>query len=174
MKRSIVFLLLLLPCGVAEGGNGNAGYAISRDQVCRSLDIDMNHCASAVEILGHPVALRSEVALSNVHATPSSLGQQITLRCADAACLPFVILLHRSLAAQPIVYSPKLRILPPLAVRAGEIAELVQTTDDIRLTRSVICMERGRVGDVIRVREPQKNQVMRAAVVGRGRLIAAF
>ena len=60
---------------------------------------------------------------------------------------------------------------PKPVLRAGDRATAVFLSNRLRMTASVICLERGREGKVIRVRS-QDGRVFRARISGRGRLEA--
>jgi hypothetical protein len=60
---------------------------------------------------------------------------------------------------------------PKLVVRAGDWATAVFVSSRLRLTASVTCLERGREGEIIRVRS-QDGRVFRARISGPARLEA--
>jgi hypothetical protein len=62
-------------------------------------------------------------------------------------------------------------VSPKPAVRAGERATAVYVAKGLRMTASVTCLERGREGDVIRVRSPD-GHIFRARISGPARLEA--
>lgn len=112
---------------------------------------------------------------------------QFRLECGEPGqCLPFLVYLHNAylhnylrddqtasvragscrLASQPR------RVLEPSAkpvLRAGDRATAVFLSNRLRMTASVICLERGREGAVIRVRS-QEGRVFRARISGPARL----
>jgi hypothetical protein len=123
---------------------------------------------------------------------------QFRLECAEPGqCLPFLVYLHNAyfrdvyldnsfrddlhydqnasvqagscrLASQPRrVLEPS----PKPVLRAGDRATAVFLSNRLRMTASVICLERGREGAVIRVRS-QDGHVFRARISGPARLEA--
>lgn len=174
--RRVLFIFVLGVCTLAGAADRQpAGYPISRDQVCRVLALDASDCSTGVEVLGRPLARQTAISLRVVRMSPSPFGEQIALSCSKSECLPFVVLLHTSPVSLPRSQQRSVKGSPqPLAVHPGDLADLVQHAEGIRLTRRVICIERGHVGDVIRVRELGGKQILRAAVVQSGQLTAAF
>jgi hypothetical protein len=61
--------------------------------------------------------------------------------------------------------------LPKPAVHAGDKATVVFRSESVRISASVTCLDRGREGEVIRVRN-QDGEVFRARISGPARLEA--
>ena len=111
---------------------------------------------------------------------------QFRLECAEPGqCLPFLVYVHVHLrdsdegkangsaraglcrvasGSRPALEAPPKPLAKP-AVRAGDRATAVFVSDRLRITASVTCLERGREGDVIRVRS-EEGQVFRARISG--------
>ena len=123
---------------------------------------------------------------------------QFRLECGEPGqCLPFLVYLHnaylrdvyldnsfrddlhndqnaRARAGSCRLASQPRRVLEPSpkpVLRAGDRATAVFLSHRLRMTASVICLERGREGAVIRVRS-QDGHVFRARISGPGRLEA--
>ena len=109
---------------------------------------------------------------------------QFRVECGEPRqCLPFLVYLHEHVrddqnanaragscraASQPRrAAEPS----PKPVLRAGERATAVFLSNRLRMTASVICLERGREGEVIRVRS-QDGRVFRARISGPARLEA--
>ena len=116
---------------------------------------------------------------------------QFRLECGEPGqCLPFLVYLHdaylhsnvrddqntsaRAESCRPVLepqrvpeHSPKSSPNPVL--RAGDRATAVFVSNRLRMTASVTCLERGREGEVIRVRS-QDGRVFRARISGPARL----
>jgi hypothetical protein len=113
---------------------------------------------------------------------------QFRLECGEPGrCLPFLVYLHEHvrddqhanarggscrLASEPRRAPESLpKPSPKLVLRAGDRATAVFLSNRLRMTASVICLERGREGEVIRVRS-QDGRVFRARISGPARLEA--
>ncbi|MFZ0798281.1 MAG: flagella basal body P-ring formation protein FlgA [Terriglobales bacterium] len=109
---------------------------------------------------------------------------QFRLECGEPGqCLPFLVYVHvhnedegnrdagaRAGACRPASESrpaaqAALKLPARPTVRAGDRATAVFVSDRLRITASVTCLERGREGEVIRVRS-QEGQVFRARISG--------
>jgi len=104
---------------------------------------------------------------------------QFRLECGEPGqCLPFLAYVHvhdrdagaragscrLESASRPAPEAPVKPLAKP-AVRAGDRATAVFLSARLRITASVTCLERGREGDVIRVRG-EDGQVFRARISG--------
>ncbi len=109
---------------------------------------------------------------------------QFRLECGDPGqCLPFLVYVHvhnedkgkTDVGAQaapcrlasrsrPAMEAPPKPLAKP-TVRAGDRAIAVFASDRLRITASVTCLERGREGEIIRVRG-EEGQVFRARISG--------
>ncbi|MBZ5613074.1 MAG: flagella basal body P-ring formation protein FlgA [Acidobacteriia bacterium] len=111
---------------------------------------------------------------------------QFRLECGEPGeCLPFLVYLHdsrrddKTMAASWRAGSCRPRSLSPHpaaasrkpVMRAGDRALAVFAAEGLRMAASVTCLERGREGDVIRVRA-QDGRIFRARVSGPARLEA--
>jgi hypothetical protein len=117
---------------------------------------------------------------------------QFRLECGEPGqCLPFLVYLHNvylhdvylydhvrddqdaSARAGPCRPAPQPRPAPKPSpkpvLRAGDRATAVFLSNRLRMTASVTCLERGREGEVIRVRS-QDGRVFRARISGPARL----
>jgi flagellar basal body P-ring formation chaperone FlgA len=61
-----------------------------------------------------------------------------------------------------------------LAVKPGEHALLTLQLNRFKISTPVICLNAGRPGQIIRVRNPENQRILRAVVVGRGRVQPQF
>jgi len=111
---------------------------------------------------------------------------QFRLECGEPGqCLPFLVYLHddgkadrgtraascrQESEARPALESAA-KPLPKPAVHAGDRATVVFRSESVRITASVTCLDRGREGEVIRVRN-QDGEVFRARISGPARLEA--
>ena len=99
------------------------------------------------------------------------------LECRDqGACLPFLVYARVPAHAQAASCrtETQARSLPAAskpAVRAGDRATAVAVAGGLRMTAAVTCLERGREGDIIRVRG-QGGRIFRARVTGPARVEA--
>jgi hypothetical protein len=151
-----------------------------------------------VEDLDMPGALPAlagrKLRVSSVCWDRSLRRTQFRLQCGEAGeCLPFLVYLH-DMYLQPVdlhnsrreneTVAASWRAVPcgsrPLdpvaaslkpAVRAGDRAMAVFAGEGLRMAASVTCLERGREGEVIRVRT-QDGHIFRARVAGPARLEA--
>ena len=111
---------------------------------------------------------------------------QFRLECGEAGqCLPFLVYVHNHVhddqnsnarvgggSCRPWPHSHRaLEPAPKPLVRAGDRATAVFLSNRLRMTASVTCLERGREGEVIRVRS-QDGRVFRARISGAARLEA--
>jgi hypothetical protein len=67
-----------------------------------------------------------------------------------------------------------LRQRPQVLARAGQTAMLTLGNGPVRISLPVVCLERGTEGQTIRVRDAATRRVLRARVVGAGRLRADY
>ena len=102
---------------------------------------------------------------------------QFRMQCGTAGeCLPFFVYLRDSLEADAVscrlsASRPLQKIMPKLVVRAGDRAVAEFVSAQLRMSASVVCLERGREGDVIRVRSAE-GRIFRARISGPARLEA--
>jgi hypothetical protein len=104
---------------------------------------------------------------------------QFRLECAGSGrCLPFLAYVHASTDASVHGESCRLATSRPTretllkpAVLAGDRATAVFRSDRLRMTASVTCLERGREGEIIRVRSLD-GHVFRARISGPDQLEA--
>ncbi|HWY04020.1 MAG TPA: hypothetical protein VNX60_10155 [Candidatus Acidoferrum sp.] len=113
---------------------------------------------------------------------------QFRVECGESGqCLPFLVYLHehirddqnagaRAESCRPAlepqrVPEPSPKSSPKPVLRAGDRATSVFLSNRLRMTASVICLERGHEGEVIRVRS-QDGRVFRARISGPARLEA--
>ncbi|MGB8013637.1 MAG: flagella basal body P-ring formation protein FlgA, partial [Terriglobales bacterium] len=115
---------------------------------------------------------------------------QFRLECGEPGqCLPFLVYLRNyvrdsvAVDVSALSASCRVRLVRPSlvsaavaaalkpTVRPGDRAMAVLVADRFRMTASVTCLERGREGDVIRVRASD-GHIFRARVSGPGRLEA--
>jgi Chaperone for flagella basal body P-ring formation len=107
---------------------------------------------------------------------------QFRLQCGSPGqCLPFLAYLRDSVNADAAPQAASCRLTsgvrptpqtaPKFAVRAGDRATATFLGDRLRMTASVTCLERGREGEVVRVRS-HDGQVFRARISGPGQLEA--
>lgn len=61
-----------------------------------------------------------------------------------------------------------------VAVKPGEHALLTLQRNRFKISTPVICLNAGRPGQIIRVRNPENQTILRAVVVGRGRVQPQF
>ncbi len=115
---------------------------------------------------------------------------QFRLECGDPGeCLPFLVYVHdrgddrgkadadagtraapcRMASARHAAQRVPPKPLRKPTVRAGDRATAVFVSDRLRMAASVICLERGREGEVIRVRGEEGN-IFRARISGPARL----
>jgi hypothetical protein len=109
---------------------------------------------------------------------------QFRLECGEPGqCLPFLVYVHdyvqedqntsaRARSCRPSLQSRLRPETPPKpVVRAGDRATALFLSNRLRMTASVTCLERGREGEVIRVRS-RDGRVFRARISGPARLEA--
>ena len=177
MNRTLLLVAVLVLSGFLLGGKaplGRSTAAMQKDRVCALLAPRDDTCANAIELLGQPF-LPNRVSLRVVRRMRLLDGEQVMLGCEDSACLPFFVFLHNTTNTSLIrARSGNTIETEPFNVRPGAVVKLVQQSDGVRLTRSVVCLERGRLGDVIRVRESNGRKVFRATVVQDGEVSAAY
>jgi Chaperone for flagella basal body P-ring formation len=82
------------------------------------------------------------------------------------SCRPALVLRQTASELRPVPAAP-----PKPTVRAGDRATAVFLSDRLRMTANVTCLERGREGEVIRVRGPD-GHVFRARISGPAQLEA--
>jgi hypothetical protein len=109
---------------------------------------------------------------------------QVRLDCgAPGECLPFLVYLHdvyfeagassedgtypsaKAESCRPVSGLPPLPPIPKTMVRPGDRARAVFLAHGLRMTASVTCLERGREGEVIRVRALD-GHIFRARISG--------
>jgi len=111
---------------------------------------------------------------------------QFRLECGEPGqCLPFLVYLHddgkadrgaraascrEEAEARPALEGAA-KPLPKPAVHAGDKAMVVFHSESVRITARVTCLDRGREGEMIRVRN-QDGEIFRARISGPARLEA--
>ena len=145
----------------------------TRRAVCQALQVSEQTCAGQIDILAPlPMANGGLRVLSRRRV---ATGEQIALRADLPGSVPFLVLLHGA----PGMRTPKTSRSATVAktafdVRAGTFAELVQRGAGVTLRRRVECLERGRAGDWIRVRDAGSGAVLRVQVVSHQELVANY
>jgi hypothetical protein len=100
---------------------------------------------------------------------------EIRLRCESSHdCLPFLVRVRLSESPFP-ARSPQSPELPPsiprattVMVKPGQWVELFWQQGGLRISRTVLCLDRGKAGEEVRTRGPEGGKVMRARVVAPG------
>jgi len=116
---------------------------------------------------GHPSSLVVESARwdERLHRT------EFSLRCADKACGSFLV---RS-ASRTETAAVKKMLRPKVwLARAGQPALLTFDGGGMRISLRVVCLERGTLGQTIRVRESGTHREFRAEVTGAGTVRATL
>jgi hypothetical protein len=115
---------------------------------------------------------------------PASREWEFSMRCAQANdCVPFLVRARAdvgrlSAAAFPHPLQPSptqsagISLLPAPVVKPGDTLTLLWDQAGIRLVLPVVCLDRGGLGDAVRVRIKNGSRVLRAEVVGGGMLRA--
>ncbi len=106
---------------------------------------------------------------------------EVRMRCQRNACLPFVLQVQPGAGetippAKNSIHSlagtgqslPVLERRGRSLVRAGEIVTVVWEQDGVRVTRPVVCLDRGDAGQLVRTRNQQGGRIVRARVLGTG------
>ncbi len=132
--------------------------------------------------------------LSKIFWDPALRSWEFSLHCADSRdCIPFLVRLRASSPARLIAQvpnraaiavatsrsaTPRQAIAPhtgsELLVRPGQTVTLRWEQEGIRLVLPVTCLDRGALGESVRVRIRSSNRVLRAEVIGPGELRSAL
>lgn len=104
---------------------------------------------------------------------------QLQMRCAQQVwCGTFLVQapLPGALYAAPEkrIARSHARLRQEVLAQAGKPAILTRHKDGIRVSLSVVCLERGVLGQVIRVRDPASHRIFQGEVVGAGLLQLRF
>ncbi|HWR36696.1 MAG TPA: flagella basal body P-ring formation protein FlgA [Clostridia bacterium] len=130
--------------------------------------------SDSIEVLGAP--RRGDVAfiVTDVAKDRSSEALRVRLACEPRnACLPFYALVHdESLISnfQPTDAPARQRAAMKPLVKAGDKAMLRIDSAGLKISTEVICLQSGRLADVIRVRDVSRKHVFKAEVVSEGLL----
>ena len=165
------------------------GYAIPREEVLRAVNgyFDQHKKSSAppliladLEMSALPAISFPEPRLAVVRVTydynlrravfqivsqsaPSLVPFEVTARVPEGMLSPSpAVLRMRALAAAPVLVEPRI------------LARLVLRSEDSEIVLQVRPLERGRLGQIVRVRLPQNGKTLRAQVTGNAALEAAF
>lgn len=93
----------------------------------------------------------------------------VRLRCMTLSdCRPFYVLAHGIVSTAKSAgnlpqYAPAQK--SPVIVRQGQLVSLLMESPNFRITISAVCLESGRVGDVIRLRSDDRKRVYTGRVV---------
>ena len=177
MTRSILVLALSVPALLAQEARvpfspvtrqevwqAVAGklheHGLREEQMPRAEDLDLP--------VAVPAAERRTLRVVAVCKESGSGRLQFRLECREPEqCIPFLAYLRTAERAIAESCRPGSRsaAAPPkkVAVRAGQRAMVVFVADRLRLTTSVICLERGSEGEIIRVKN-QDGRIFRARV----------
>lgn len=125
---------------------------------------------SGLRLLASPPLLAplQRVRLAQARYDANLLQWQLQLVCVPSqACLPSLGLIN---SPDPGLFlRPSSPTTPPL-VYPGDRKELVASFGGLRLHKSVVCLQPGRAGDVIRVRERSGRRIYVATVTAEGAL----
>lgn len=97
---------------------------------------------------------------------------EVRIECALGECVPFMVAVRMERSELPSTIASKTRAKRTRqrnAVRSGDRAVAIFVAERMHLTVSVVCLDRGNEGDVIRVRN-QDGHIFRARVSGPGLL----
>jgi hypothetical protein len=177
MIRAILVVALAVPALLAQEARVPSS-PLTREEVWQAVAGELHQRGLRVEQLPHvddldlPVAVpAAEGRMLRVAAACSDAGLgrlQFRLECREPGqCIPFLAYVRttertifescRSGARSASAPSKK------FAVRAGEQATVVLVANRLRLTASVICLERGVEGEIIRVKN-QDGHIFRARI----------
>lgn len=173
-------LLLSAGQGLAQtaGLKSHVGRAVARDL---GIETEGSSAYFGVRILGSEVrvAEQSGLHVAAVHAVPEANLWLLRMECSSRpACLPFEVLLRARGQAtanlpdtrtKPGSLDPGVRLATPL-VRAGQRVELAEEGSGMRLSAPVVCLEAGRMGQRIRVRNVSSGRVVVARVRAAGQV----
>lgn len=162
---SVLFLLATSASAGPTDTPARANLSVPSQAVCNLLHVDVERCAAKIAVLSSPSNLRLTTSLELVRSIPTSRGSQVTLRCADATCSPFVVIVHG--AALLSVHSssrlrPQARAACPVA--PGSALRYLDQSDAMRVTLPVVALERGCIGTSLRVRELQGRRIRRGTL----------
>jgi hypothetical protein len=177
MIRAILVLALAVPALLAQEARVPSS-PVTREEVWQAVAGELHHRGLRGEQLPHvddldlPVAVpAAEGRMLRVAAACSDAGLgrlQFRLECGEPGqCIPFLAYVRAT--ERTILESCQARSLPAparpkkVAVRAGERATVVLVANRLRLTASVVCLERGVEGEIIRVKN-QDGHIFRARI----------
>lgn len=174
--RSILLCVLWIAAALPAFA---AHYPITTAQISAALAASgLQFAANQVEPLADVVATVAQPALTIKSVEPTA-GHLLVARmeCADSRqCLPFLVALHLNgdnsgflstvalhgglgqASSQPPVY----------LVRVGSPATLLLDGDHVHISLTVICLENGALGQIVRAANPDRRQFYRVRVVGKG------
>jgi flagella basal body P-ring formation protein FlgA len=124
-----------------------------------------------VVVARHDLARGAILAAGDVEVTHRLVAARLreAVRCPDDAIGQRV---RRSLPAGRVLTHHNLR--PPFLVTAGKPATLVAASPHLRITATVVPLQPGIKGQLIRIRNTMTQRIMKAEVVGAGLLRADF
>jgi hypothetical protein len=151
-----------------------------RDQVLAGVNIP------EVEELNCPLVLTGaeSLVLASVRPDPLLHSLEARFKCASAGCLPFVVRINIAEGAQGALAGKKVtrRSKPLLAamanqhsisavqslVRPGETVTLLWEDGRMRITRAMVCLDRGEKDQRVRTRAREGGRIVRARVLSAG------
>ena len=169
----------VLPTRSAATADNTSAAAFPREILRGNLRADDLDCG-AVPLLVPGIAFE----LAKIFYDRTLHSWEFLVRCANSAeCVPFLVRwpqpANRDSARQeglePAHASNSYANVPethPVLLRPGQTVMLVWDQDGIRVVLPVICLERGNVGDSIRVRIKSGTRVLRAEIVNESLLRA--
>lgn len=180
MMRRISYLSLIVLAAAALPALAAPGrYAITTAQIAEAVS------SNGMQISPEQVTLFTSVVASvanpelKVQSIDRAGGQGVIARIActeSGQCLPFLVALHvkdgETYQAAPSRSTPAVSMSRPsaIAVRQGATTALFLDGMHVHISLSVICLENGAPGQMIRATSLDRNQVFMVRVAGDGTL----
>ena len=164
LRRALFSLMILSPlAGVAQGHD-------PRDAVLealRSSGISADITREQVQLNSPQVAVVPSIEHSRYDGTLHAW--LIELRCPPPShCVPTLAVLN--IADPRLLENAPVRQQRPVLVRTGEHRSLLSDFGSLRLREPVVCLESGRVGQVVRVRVTESRKLKLAEITESGEL----
>jgi len=183
MRSSRLWLLLLVgtaalvSTAVAATLQSRVEAAVFRDLGLEALGADSSLTARVLSS-GVQVPDEAQLRVAAVHKASAANDWLLRLECdSRRSCLPFEVLLRSSAASELRILNEHAGIGPPVVepklsmavVSAGDRVQLTREMSGMRLTAPGVCLQRGSLGQRIRVRNTATGRVVFARVLAPGR-----
>ena len=183
LSHAIVALLLLAPAVRVQGDVTRmpAGRCATEQQVWQLVqqaldkaDIHDTQALSPEDCSYSPsIPEGTQLDVEKIHWDSVLHSFEVRLRCrSTSACLPFLVRVRPRAGAPLSLAAPGIQKptggTSPAMVKPGQLVTLFWEKKGLRISRIVVCLDRGKAGEPVRTRTRDGGRIVRARVVSPG------